>query len=154
MTTLEFVTPVCFVGVETSQKMSARKSECDGSDCPLCNLHDGDHSSLQVAQGLSLFGQKNTKKRLLGDLENALGDVREASKSAFGGGFGRGYPSRSILDQFWTPFWEGFWALNRAQMGPEVKFKEAYASKIDSEPIWNRFDIDLETILERLRALS
>ena len=31
-------------------------------------------------------------------------------------------------------------------MGPEVKFKEAYASKIDSEPIWNRFDIDLETI--------
>ena len=59
-----------------------------------------------------------------------------------------------ILDQFWTPFWEGFWALNRAQMGPEVKFKEAYASKIDSEPIWNRFDIDLETILERLRALS
>ena len=56
MTTLEFVTPVCFVGVETSQKMSARKSECDGSDCPLCNLYDGDHSSLQVAQGLSLFG--------------------------------------------------------------------------------------------------
>ena len=56
MTTLEFVTPVCLVGVETSEKMGARKSERDGSDCPLCNLHDGDHSSLQVAQGLSLFG--------------------------------------------------------------------------------------------------
>ena len=39
-------------------------------------------------------------------------------------------------------------------MGPEVEFKEAYASKIASETIWNRFDTDFETILERLRALS
>ena len=39
-------------------------------------------------------------------------------------------------------------------MGPEVEFKEAYASKIDSERIWNRFDIDFETNLERLKALS
>ena len=72
----------------------------------------------------------------------------------FGGDFGQGYPLKSILYKIWTRFWEGFQALNRAQMGPEVKFKEAYASKIDSEPIWNRFDIDLETILKRLRALS
>ena len=56
MTTLEFVTPVCFVGVETSQKMSARKSHGDGSDCPLCSLHDGNLSSLLVARRPSLFG--------------------------------------------------------------------------------------------------
>ena len=47
------------------------------------------------------------KKHLLGGLENGLGDP----KIALGGGFGRGYPSRSILDQFWTPFWDGFWGL-------------------------------------------
>ena len=57
-TTLEFVPQVCFVGVQTSQKMSPRKSHGDGSDCPLCSLHDGDLSSLQVAQRLSLFGYK------------------------------------------------------------------------------------------------
>ena len=56
----------------------------------------------------------------------------------------RGYPLRSILDQFWTRFWEG----------PEVEFKEAYASKIASETIWHRFDTDFEAILECLRALS
>ena len=94
------------------------------------------------------------KKRLLGDLENGLGDVREASKTAFGGGFGRGYPSRSILDQFWTRLGEWLWALNRAQMGPEVEFKEAHASKIASARIWSRFDIDFKAILGGLRGLS
>ena len=39
-------------------------------------------------------------------------------------------------------------------MGPKVEFEEAHAFKIDSETIWNAFDIDFETILERLRALS
>ena len=39
-------------------------------------------------------------------------------------------------------------------MEPKVEFKEAHASKIDLETIWNRFDIDFESILERLRALS
>ena len=39
-------------------------------------------------------------------------------------------------------------------MRSEVEFKDAYASKIASERIWNRFDIDVETIVERLRALS
>ena len=56
--TLEFVTQVCFVGVQASQKMSAGKSHSDGSDCPLCSLHDGDLSCLQVAERLSLFGYK------------------------------------------------------------------------------------------------
>ena len=56
LTTLEFVTQVRIVGVQASQKMSARKSHGDGSDCPLCSLHDGDRSSLQVAQRVSLFG--------------------------------------------------------------------------------------------------
>ena len=32
LTTLEFVTRVCFVGVQASQKMSTRKSHGDGSD--------------------------------------------------------------------------------------------------------------------------
>ena len=39
-------------------------------------------------------------------------------------------------------------------MLPEVEFKETYASKIDLEAIWNRFDIDFKKILERLRDLS
>ena len=52
---LKFGTQACFVRVQTYQKMSARKSHSDGSDCPLCSLHDGDQSSLHVAQGLSLF---------------------------------------------------------------------------------------------------
>ena len=58
MKTLKFVTQVCFVGVQASQKMSARKRHGGGSDCPLCSLHDGDLSSLQGAQRLSLFGYK------------------------------------------------------------------------------------------------
>ena len=66
LTTLEFVTQVCFVGVQASQKMSARKSHNDGSDCPLCSLRDGDLTSLQGSQTLSLFGyeiQKNDSRR-------------------------------------------------------------------------------------------
>ena len=39
------------------------------------------------------------KKGFLRDLENMLGDVPDALKIAFGGGFGQGYPSKSILDQ-------------------------------------------------------
>ena len=39
-------------------------------------------------------------------------------------------------------------------MVPEVEFKETYASKIDLEAMWNRFNIDFERILERLRDLS
>ena len=38
VSTLEFVTQVYFVGGQVSQKMSARKSYGDGSDCPLCSL--------------------------------------------------------------------------------------------------------------------
>ena len=57
LTTLECVTQVCFVAVQASQKMSAMKSYGDGRDCPPCSLHDGDLSSLQVAQRLSLFGR-------------------------------------------------------------------------------------------------
>ena len=39
-------------------------------------------------------------------------------------------------------------------MVPEVEFKETHASKIDFEAMWNRFNIDFERILERLRDLS
>ena len=61
-------------------------------------------------------------------------------------------------DRFWTnfglDFGRGSEDLNQAQMGPEVEFKEAYASKMDSETIWNRFGIDFGSILDRPRALS
>ena len=38
------------------------------------------------------------RNSLLRELENGPGDVSDASKIGFGGGFGRGYASRSILD--------------------------------------------------------
>ena len=55
LSTLKFVTQICFVRVQASQKMRVKKSHSVASDCPLCNLHDGDLSSLRVAQRLSLF---------------------------------------------------------------------------------------------------
>ena len=61
MTAVHFVTQICFVGVKTFQKMSARKSHGDGSDCPLCSLHDGDLGSLHGGPRLSLFGNKIQK---------------------------------------------------------------------------------------------
>ena len=94
---------MCFSGVQASQEMSARKNQGDGSDCPPCRLHDGDLSSLERAQRLSLLGYEIQKKILRG-LENRLGDVPDESKIAFGGGFGQGYPSKSFLDLFWTRF--------------------------------------------------
>ena len=78
LTTLEFVPQVCFVGVQPSQMMSARKSHGDGSDCSLCSLHDGDHSSLQVAQRRSLFGYKINNI----DLSEALKTSLETSQTA------------------------------------------------------------------------
>ena len=41
-------------------------------------------------------------KRLLGGFENGVGDISDASKIDSGDGFGRGYPSRSMLNQFWN----------------------------------------------------
>ena len=61
VSTLAFVTQVYFVGGQVSQKMSARKSHGDGSDCPLCSLHDGDLGSLHGGPRLSLFGNKIQK---------------------------------------------------------------------------------------------
>ena len=42
--------------------------------------------------------------RILSSKSSSEVEFKEAHASniAFGGGFGRGYPSRSILDQFWT----------------------------------------------------
>ena len=58
MKILEFVTQVCFVGVQTLQNLSESKSHGDGNDCPPCSVHDGDLSCLQVAERFSLFGYK------------------------------------------------------------------------------------------------
>ena len=38
MKTLEIMTQVCFVGEQTFQNPSERKSHGDGSDCPPCNV--------------------------------------------------------------------------------------------------------------------
>ena len=38
MKTLEFMTQVCFVGEQTFQNLSERKSHGDGNDCPPCNV--------------------------------------------------------------------------------------------------------------------
>ena len=62
----------CFVGGQASQQMSARKSHGDGSDCLLCSLHDGDLSSLQGGQRLSLFGYKIQKMDLSEALKKGL----------------------------------------------------------------------------------
>ena len=64
--------------------MIPRKSHGDGSYYSPCSLHDGDHSSLQVARRRSLFGYKINNI----DLENELGDVSDGLKIAIGGGFG------------------------------------------------------------------
>ena len=56
MKTLEFVTQVCFVGVQTFQNLSERKSHGDGNDCPPCSVHDGNLNCSQAAERLSLFG--------------------------------------------------------------------------------------------------
>ena len=72
VSTLEFVTQVYFVGGQVSQKMSARKSHGDGSDCPLCSLHDGDLGSLQGGPRLSLFGNKIQKNNFSEALKTGL----------------------------------------------------------------------------------
>ena len=38
MKTLEIMTQVCFVGEQTFQNLSERKSHRDGNDCPPCNV--------------------------------------------------------------------------------------------------------------------
>ena len=39
MKALEFVTEVCFVGVQTFQNLHERKSHGDGNDWPPCSVH-------------------------------------------------------------------------------------------------------------------
>ena len=72
VSTLEFVTQVYFVGGQASQRVSARKSHGDGSDCPLCSLHDGDLGSLQGGPRLSLFGNKIHKNNFSEALKTGL----------------------------------------------------------------------------------
>ena len=100
LTTLEFVTQVCFVGLQASQKMSARKSHGDGSDCPLCSLHDGDLSSLQGAQRLSLFDYKIKKTDFPEALKTGLEMSRTPQKLPLEAASGEDTPR----DRFWTNF--------------------------------------------------
>ena len=98
--TLEFVTQVCFVRVQASQNMRARKSHGGGSDCPLCSLHDGDLSSLQGAQRLSLFGYKIQKIHFPETLKTGLETSRTPQKLPLEAASGEDTPR----DRFWTNF--------------------------------------------------
>ena len=100
LSTLKFVTQVCFVGVQTFQKVSARKSECDGSDCPVCSLQDGNLSSLLVARSLSLFGYKISKIDLSEALKTSLEASQTPQKSPLEAASGEDTPR----DRFWTNF--------------------------------------------------
>ena len=104
LTTLEFVTQVCFVGVQASQKMSARKSHGDGSDCPLCSLHDGDLSSLQVAQRLSLFVYRIHKCDFSEALKTCLDMSQTPQNLPLEAASGEDTPA----DRFWTDFGPDF----------------------------------------------
>ena len=100
VSTLEFVTQVYFVGGQASQKMSARKSHGDGSDCPLCSLHDGDLSSLQGGQRLSLFGNKIQKNNFSEALKTGLETSQTPQKLSLEAASGEDTPR----DRFWTNF--------------------------------------------------
>ena len=80
--------------------MSARKSHSDDSDCPLCSLHAGDHSSLQVAQGLSLFGYKNTKNDFSEALKMGSETSQRPPKLPLEAASGEDTPR----ERFWTNF--------------------------------------------------
>jgi len=84
--------------------MSARKSHGDGSDCPLCSLHDGDLSSLQVAQRLSLFGYKIQKIDFSEALKTDLGTCQPPQKLPLEAASVENTPR----DQFGTNFGPGF----------------------------------------------
>ena len=94
------MTQICFVRVQASQKMSAKKSHSDGSDCPLCSLHDGDHSSLSVAQRVSLFGLKVQKNAFSGALKMGLETSQRPPKLPLEAASGEDTPR----DRFWTNF--------------------------------------------------
>ena len=104
LTTLEFVPQGCFVGVQPSQKMIPRKSHGDGSDCLLCSLHDGDHSSLQVAQRRSLFGHTIHKIDFTEAFKTSLETSQTAQKSSLEAASGGDTPR----DRFWTNFGPDF----------------------------------------------
>ena len=104
VTTLEFVTQVYFVGGQASQKMSARKSHGDGSDCPLCSLHDGDLSSLQGGQRLSLFGYRIQKIDFSEALKTGLETSQTPQKLPSEAASGEDTPR----DRFWTNFGSDF----------------------------------------------
>ena len=80
--------------------MSARKSHSDDSYCPLCSLHDGDHSSLQVAQRRSLFGYKIYKIELSEASKTTFEMSPTAQKSPLEAASGWDTPR----DRFWTNF--------------------------------------------------
>ena len=80
--------------------MSARKSHGDGSDCPLCSLHDGDLGSLQGGPRLSLFGNKIQKNDFSEALKTGLETSQTPQTLPQEAASGEDTPR----DRFWTNF--------------------------------------------------
>ena len=80
--------------------MSARKRHGGGSDCPLCSLRDGDLSSLQGAQRLSLFAYEIQKIDFPETLKTGLETSRTRQKLPLEAASGEDNPR----DRFWTNF--------------------------------------------------
>ena len=149
LTTLEFVPEVCFVGVQPSQKMIPRKSHCDGSDCSLCSLHDGDHRSLQVAQKRSLFGYKIHKINLSKALKTSLEMSQTAQKSPLEVASSGDTPR----DQFSTNFGPVFGSDFEVQI--ELRRDQKSSSRMHMLPrsLRNGFGTVLRSILRRFLSV-
>ena len=149
VSTLAFVTQVYFVGGQVSQKMSARKSHGDGSDCSLCSLHDGDHRSLQVAQKRSLFGYKIHKINLSKALKTSLEMSQTAQKSPLEAPSGGVTPR----DRFWTNFGPDFGRDFEVQI--ELRRDQKSSSRMHMLPrsLRNGFGTVLRSILRRFLSV-
>ena len=145
LTALEFVTQVCAVGGQASQKMSARKSHGDGSDCPLCSLHDGDLSSLQGGQRLSLFGYRIQKIDFSEALKTGLETSQTPQKLPSEAASGEDTPR----DRFWTNFGRDFGRGFEVQI--ELRWDQKSSSRKHMLPraIRKRFGTVLISILRR-----
>ena len=144
--TLEFGTQICFARVQASQKMSARNSHGDGSDCPLCSLHDGDLGSLQGDLRLSLFGNKLPKNNFSEALKTSLETSQTAQKSPLEAASGGDTPR----DRCWTNFGIDFGSDFEVQI--ELRKDQKSSSKKHMLPrsLQKRFGIVLRSILGQL----
>ena len=88
--------------------MSAKKSQGDGSDCPLCSLHDGDLGSLQGGPRLSLFGNKIQKNNFSEALKTGLETSQTPQKLPSEAASGEDTPQQRFETNFGPHFGKGF----------------------------------------------